>query len=189
MTSFRKIITSFSFFPIYWRFRVIRIPQSIKLIFSLIVTFYLTKTEDITKISATQLSHYSLSKGTILVKNADFLQKNAAISKIKRLLVLKAYCENKYGYELTCEVLSFQHNSNQFLTGVNSTSSPSPPLPPAKRTPKNPTQIKFNLKTYYKLGQGFIINWGSFVLLQIRPSVITNWAAQLLQNGANVITN
>ena len=107
MTSFRKIITSFSFFPVYWRFRVIRIPWSIKLIFSLIVTFYLTKTEDITKISATQLSHYSLSKGTILVKNADFLQKNAAISKIKRLLILKAYCENKYGYELTCEVLSF----------------------------------------------------------------------------------
>ena len=116
MTSFRKIITSLSFFPIYWRFRAIRIPQPIKLIFSLIVTFYLTKTEYITKISVTQLSHYSLSKGTILVKNPDFLQKNADISKIKRLLVLKAYCETKYGHELTCQVLSFQHNSNELQT-------------------------------------------------------------------------
>ena len=98
-----------------------------------------------------------------------------------------------------------------------------PPLPPlAKRTPKNATQIKVNLKTipnwycpcfkhslfvhksiswwptsriniltiYYKLGKGFITNWGSLVitkcgrhyyklgqLLQIRVTVIINWGS------------
>ena len=53
------------------------------------------------------------------------------------------------------------------------------------------------------MGQGFITNWGSFVLLQIGASVITNWGnlvttkwgrryyklGQLLQIRATVITN
>ena len=53
------------------------------------------------------------------------------------------------------------------------------------------------------MGQGFITNWGSFVLLQIGASVITNWSSlvitkwgrryyklrQLLQIRATVITN
>ena len=53
------------------------------------------------------------------------------------------------------------------------------------------------------MGQGFITNWGSFVLLQIGASVITNWGSliitnqgkfyyksgQLLQIRATVITN
>ena len=33
----------------------------------------------------------TLSKGTIFAKNADFLQKNAGISKIKGVLVTKKY--------------------------------------------------------------------------------------------------
>ena len=33
----------------------------------------------------------ALSKGTIFAKNADFLQKNAGISKIKGVLVTKRY--------------------------------------------------------------------------------------------------
>ena len=47
---------------------------------------------------------------------------------------------------------------------------------------------------YYKLGQARVTNWGSFVLLQIRASVITNWSSYyklgqpLLQNRA-AITN
>ena len=47
---------------------------------------------------------------------------------------------------------------------------------------------------YYKLGQARVTNWGSFVLLQIRASVITNWGSYyklgqpLLQNRA-AITN
>ena len=28
---------------------------------------------------------------------------------------------------------------------------------------------------YYKLGQACVKNWGSFVLLQIRAKVVTNW--------------
>ena len=47
-------------FPIYSQFGTIWIPdvQCIKLIFSLIVTFYLIKTEKRTKISLTELSQY-----------------------------------------------------------------------------------------------------------------------------------
>ena len=58
------------------------------------------------------------------------------------------------------------------------------------------------LTIHYKLGQGFITNWGSFVLLQIGASVIANWGSlvitkwgrryyklgKLLQIGA-IITN
>ena len=33
---------------------------------------------------------------------------------------------------------------------------------------------------YYKLGQGFVTNWGSFVLLQIGASVITNWGSLVI---------
>ena len=45
------------------------------------------------------------------------------------------------------------------------------------------------------MGQGFVTNWDSFVLLQIGASVITNWArrcyklGQLLLIRATVITN
>ena len=47
---------------------------------------------------------------------------------------------------------------------------------------------------YYKLGQACVTNWGSFVLLQIRANVVTNWGTYyklgqpLLQNRA-AITN
>ena len=66
------------------------------------------------------------------------------------------------------------------------------------------TNNRINILTvYYKLGQGFITNWGSFVLLKIRVGVITNWGSlvikkcgrpyyklgQLLQIKATVITN
>ena len=53
---------------------------SVILIFSLIATFYITKTENRTKKSLAQLS--SLSEDTIFAKNADFLQNNADISKM-----------------------------------------------------------------------------------------------------------
>ena len=59
------------------------------------------------------------------------------------------------------------------------------------------------LTIYYKLGQGFITNSGSFVLLQIAATVIANWGSlvitnrgrryyklgQLLQIRATIITN
>ena len=45
---------------------------------------------------------------------------------------------------------------------------------------------------HYKSGQVFVTNWGSFVLLQIRASVFTNWGSYyklgqtLLQNRAAI---
>ena len=45
---------------------------------------------------------------------------------------------------------------------------------------------------YYKLGQARVTNWRSFVLLQIRASVVTNWGSYyklgqpLLQNRAAI---
>ena len=34
----------------------------------------------------------------------------------------------------------------------------------------------------YKLGQAFVTNWGSFVLLQIKVDVIINWGAFCITN-------
>ena len=48
--------------------------------FSAVVTFFLAKTENRTKKSLTQFSHYCFEYWT---KNANFLQKNADISKTK----------------------------------------------------------------------------------------------------------
>ena len=35
---------------------------------------------------------------------------------------------------------------------------------------------------YYKLGQARVTNWGSFVLLQIRANVVTNWGSVIITN-------
>ena len=42
---------------------------------------------------------------------------------------------------------------------------------------------------HYKLGQACVTNWDSFVLLQIRANVVTNWEASLLQIRASVVKN
>ena len=71
--------------------------------FSLIVTFYLTKTENRTKKSLTALTLLLWAKVLFWPKKANFLQKNADISKIKRILVLKGiFYETKYECLLTC---------------------------------------------------------------------------------------
>ena len=61
--SCRKIMTSLSFFEFRDNLeqsgRLIPSAYSIKLLFSLIVTLYLPKTENRTKMSLAQLSHYS----------------------------------------------------------------------------------------------------------------------------------
>ena len=50
-----------------------------------------------------------------LPKNADFLEKNPDISKIKGILVLKGiFSQNKYVCVLTYQISSFQHNSIEF---------------------------------------------------------------------------
>ena len=64
-------------FLIYIQYGAFRKPKpSVKLTFSLKVTFYLTKTENRTRKCLAKLSTIALSKGTIFVKNAD-------ISKIR----------------------------------------------------------------------------------------------------------
>ena len=66
MTSCREIVMSLSFFQFTANLEQFgsRIPDaySIKLMFSLIVTFYLTKAENRTKKPLTQLSHYCLEE-------------------------------------------------------------------------------------------------------------------------------
>ena len=42
---------------------------------------------------------------------------------------------------------------------------------------------------YYKLGQACVTNWSSFVLLQIRANVVTNWGRFIITNEASVVTN
>ena len=74
---------------------------SVILTFSLIVTFYLTKTEITTKIFLIHLSHLLVSiKVLFLPKNANFLHKDSHIRKIKRVLVLKdwKFCFLKLHY-------------------------------------------------------------------------------------------
>ena len=38
---------------------------------------------------------------------------------------------------------------------------------------------------YYKLGQACATNWSSFVLLQIRANVVTNWGSFVITNWGN----
>ena len=35
---------------------------------------------------------------------------------------------------------------------------------------------------YYKLGQACVTNWGSFVLLEIRANIVTNWDSFIFTN-------
>ena len=67
-----EIMTSLSFFQFMANLEQSegRIPdaQSLKLLFSLIATFYLTKTENRTKKSLTHYHAIALSKGTIFTK-------------------------------------------------------------------------------------------------------------------------
>ena len=82
--------------------------MSVRLVFSLIVKFYLTKTENRRKKSLRQLSLYCFSKSTILAKNPWLFAKNADISKIKRALVIKdIFSKIKFGCVLTCQISRF----------------------------------------------------------------------------------
>ena len=40
---------------------------------------------------------------------------------------------------------------------------------------------------HYKLGQGYVTNWGSFILLQIRQMLLQIWAPSILQFGTSVV--
>ena len=91
MTSSRQILTSLSFFQFMANLEQSgsQIPDawSVKLTFSLTVAFYLLKNESRTKKFLTQLLIWA--KVLFLTKRADFLHKNADISKIKEVFRLK----------------------------------------------------------------------------------------------------
>ena len=54
-------------------------------------------------------------KVLFFTKNADFLQKNAEINKIKGILVLKGiFYETTYVFVLTYQIWSLEHNSKTF---------------------------------------------------------------------------
>ena len=92
------------------------------------------------KISNRALTLLLWVKILLLPKNADFLQKNAVISKIKRASV-NIFSETTYVRVLTYQMSSFYHNCNEFYAGAVILS---PPPFTSKRTPKKPIQIKVN---------------------------------------------
>ena len=139
-------------FRIFGQFRAVRRPDSrhkvCKSYFSInsnLLSWKKRKTKQ-TKHSSHTIA---LSEGTFL---DNFLQNNADISKVKAAQVLKGiFSETTYRCVLTCQIRSFQHNSNEFFReeegweGNFSTHPPPPPPPPppsSKRTPKERTQIR-----------------------------------------------
>ena len=110
-----------------------------------VVTLYLTKTENRTKKSVTQLSHHSFEQRQYFCqkKMLNFAPKNVDISKIKGALVLKAiFSETIYmcvfTYQIPCSTIlltSFKRvRGSDFV-----------PSPTSKRTPKKPTQIRVKI--------------------------------------------
>ena len=95
MTACQKIVISLSFFQFMVNSEQSRSriagAQFVKLTFSLIVTFYLTKTktENRTKKSLTQLSQYCFGSKVLFLPKELFAKRNVDISKIKMTLVLK----------------------------------------------------------------------------------------------------
>ena len=100
MRSCQQIVTSLLFFGFMANLELsgssIQDAESVKLTFSLKITFYLTKTEKELKNFQHSSHTIALSKGIIFAKKCLFLQKNADISKIKRIVVPKGiFAETK----------------------------------------------------------------------------------------------
>ena len=88
LTSHQEIMTSLSFFGLLANLEQSggRIPdtESTKVMFSVVVTFYLKNNENRTKKSLTQLSHYLLLvKVLFWTKNNNFLQKMLTSAKLR----------------------------------------------------------------------------------------------------------
>ena len=110
MASKRQIVTSLSIFLFKENLEqsrnLILEAWSAKLILSLIITFYPTKTENRTKNFLTQLLIWV--KVLFLTKNADSLPKNADINKVKKVLILRhIFFKTKYVCVLTYQISSF----------------------------------------------------------------------------------
>ena len=87
LTSCQKIVTSLSFIGFLSNLEQpigrTSDTESAKVMFSVVVTFFLTKTENRTEKSLTKSLISTLSKVLFWIKNAIFLQRNADISKTK----------------------------------------------------------------------------------------------------------
>ena len=120
--------------------------QSVKLRFSLNKVFVSQKLK--TKLKSLKHSSHivPLSKGTIFAKRSFCKKKEANISKIKRVSVLKGiFSEATYISVLMYRFLNFQHNSNEFQTPPKKIwVIPSHPTSTSKRTSTEPTQIRVN---------------------------------------------
>ena len=113
VTSCQQIVTSLSIFQFMTNLEQsgsrTQDAQSVKLKFSLILTFYLAKIADRTKTSLTELPHYSFEKGYYFCqKTMYFWEINAYISKVNGALVLKGiFSEAKYVCVITYKISSF----------------------------------------------------------------------------------
>ena len=100
MKSCQQIVTSLSFTRFIANLERCRSriqdEWSVIFIFSLISTFYLTKTENRTNKFLTQLSYYYLKEKYYFCRKCYFYAKNADISKIKGVLVLKGIFFSTY---------------------------------------------------------------------------------------------
>ena len=80
--------------------------QSVKLTFSIIVTFYLTQFENIAKISLTQLSHYRFEERYFAKKMLTFCKEYfLTLAKLRVLSGTERYIA--YLCVLTCQISSF----------------------------------------------------------------------------------
>ena len=146
--SCREIVTSLSFFQFMANLEQSesRIPDTehVTHTFSLAVTFYLTKTDNRTKKSLIQLSHYCFEyRYQFCQKMHSFCKKNADIRKAKRTLVLKGiFSETTNVCVLMYQIPSFQHNSNEFQKEEGVLFYPPPPPPPPQSEPlKSPPRL------------------------------------------------
>ena len=102
MTSSRKVVTSFLVLQFMANLKQSRSRKpdalSVKVIFSLTVTFYLTKTENRTQNSLTQPSNIALNKSTIFVKKRWIFAKKC----LKSAKLEKPCCWRVYFYKTTC---------------------------------------------------------------------------------------
>ena len=144
MTSFPNIVTSLLFFQFTTNLEQsgsqIQDAQSLRLMFSLTVTIYLTKSENRDrKISNTALELFFEVRVLFWPKNVDFLQTNSDI-RIKRALALKGiFSETAYVYVRKCQISSFQDSSNKFQTRDGSLP---PSSPPQNKPLKSPLRLQ-----------------------------------------------
>ena len=94
-----------------------------------------------------------LSKGAIFVKNAEFLQKNADISNIKVVLVLKGMFY-KFAYRHTCAHVRFKFQVSSIIHTSFRQGSCIPP-PHHKWTGQKPIQIMVNIMFSQKINYSF----------------------------------